>query len=99
MSTYMMIVTAATPSSPTQVSMVQLNIMVTIPVTSAVAISEHPFDAAFTRTLSRNTGFLKCSRLSFRPNTNRPATAVTEYPSPVAMAAPPIPRWNTARNT
>ena len=97
--TYMMMVTAATPSSPTYRSMVQLNIMVTMPVTRAVAISEHPLEAAFTRTRSRNTGFLKCSRFFLSAKTNRPTTAVTEYPMPVAMAAPPMPMSNPAINT
>ena len=49
-----------------------------IPVTSAVAISEQPFVAALVRTRSRNAGRVKCSRLFFPLNTNRPTTAVTE---------------------
>ena len=48
------------------------------PVTSAVAISEHPLDAAAARTRNRNTGFLKCRRLFFRLKTKSPVTAVTE---------------------
>ena len=39
-----------------------------IPVTSAVAISEHPFVAAFIRTLNRNTDFLKCMSVFARPD-------------------------------
>ena len=93
-----MMVTAATPCSPTYWSMVQLNIMVIMPVTRAVAISEHPLEAAFARTFGRNTGLAKCSRLCFLLNTAKPTTAVTEYPSPVAMAAPRIPMPSTARN-
>ena len=76
-----------------------LFVMVMIPVTRAVAISEHPFVAAFARTFSLNTGLLKCRRLFFRLNTIKPATAVTEYPSPVAMAAPEMPMPNPAINT
>ena len=76
--------------------MVQLNTMVMIPVTRADAISEHPFAAALARTLSRNTGFLKWRRFFFWLKRNNPATAVTEYPRPVAVAAPLIPMWKQA---
>ncbi len=47
MSTYIMMVMAAIPFSPTYLNMVQLNISVVIPVTRAVAISEQPLETAF----------------------------------------------------
>ena len=45
--------------SPTYFSIVQLNIIVTIPVTKAVAISELPFVAASHKVFLRHTGFTK----------------------------------------
>lgn len=50
MSTYIMMVMAAIPFSPTYLNMVQLNISVVIPVTRAVAISEQPLEIAFFKT-------------------------------------------------
>ena len=92
-------VMAATPFSPTYFSMVQLNIIVTMPVTRAAAISELPLEAALTRVRILHTGFTKWSRQSFLEKITRPATAVTEYPSPVAMAAPAIPISNMEMKT
>ena len=95
----MMMVTAATPASPAKRSMVQLNSRVTIPVTKAVAISEQPLAAASPSTRSRKAGRTKYSRLPRRLNTASPTTAVTEYPRPVATAAPPMPMRHTAIRT
>lgn len=48
---------AATPSSPTYFSILQLKSKVVIPVTKAVAISEQPLEAAFFNTENLQTGF------------------------------------------
>ena len=89
---------AATPSSPTYLSIVQLNISVMMPLTSAVAISEQPFVTALPSVWGRQTGLTKWSRLFRLENTSRPTMAVMEYPRPVATAAPPIPQRKTAIN-
>ena len=72
--------------------MARLNSSVVIPETKEVASSDRPLAEAWTSTPPRNTGRRKWRRLSRFRKTRRPARAVREYPSPVAMAAPRMPR-------
>ena len=58
-STYMMMVMAATPSSPTYRSIARLNSRVVMPDTRDVASSESPLVEAWNSTLPRKTGFWK----------------------------------------
>ena len=95
----MMMVMAATPSSPMYFSMARLNSSVVTPETREVASSERPLAEAWNSTPPRKTGFWKWSRLSRLRKTKRPAAAVREYPSPVAMAAPRMPRPARAMST
>ena len=77
-STYIIIVMAATPSSPTYLSIARLNSSVVIPDTREVASSDIPLVEAWNSTLPRKTGFWKWSRFSFLLNTRKPTTAVME---------------------
>ncbi len=77
-STYMMMVMAATPSSPTYLSIARLNSSVVMPETRAVASSDRPLAEASRSTRPRRTGRWKWSRLSRLPNTRKPAAAVME---------------------
>ena len=74
----MMMVIAATPSSPMYFSIARLNSRVVMPDTKEVANSDIPLVEAWNSTPPRNTGFAKWSRLSFFRNTRKPTTAVME---------------------
>ena len=99
MSTYMMMVMAATPSSPMYFSMARLKSSVVMPDTREVASSDRPLVEARNSTSPRKTGFSKWSSWSRRRNTQTPTAAVMEYPRPVAAAAPRIPSPRGAMST
>lgn len=92
---YMMIVTAAIPSSPKNFMMIRLNKKVVIPVDISVNISLLPFVQDLKRTVQFNLGLQNLIWLYFRKYPN-PISILTVMERKVPQAAPSVPMSNRA---